>query len=151
MAKEKSVKSKIIHSNLNGFNHEKVYKNMEGDLTYLCDIKRDQDASILTVYKVKYPNITKGYKNFVGLYSSGGLVYITGFNDLDYKDRYVTGVSCNLCNTVVYSVYRHHMSFCKCGAFYMDGGRDYNRSNSTNQVVIDLLKNKVLKSWPTKY
>jgi hypothetical protein len=143
-------KKTILHKNINGLDHKKVNKSIEGGLTYLCDMILEGHSHPLTIYKVKTPNREKDHKDYVGLYVRDKLGYITGFNSLKPEQQFITGVHCTLCDTVAYSAYRHDMSYCKCGAFYIDGGRDYNRTNSANTVIVDLLSNKVVKKCPKK-
>ena len=39
----------------------------------------------------------------------------------------MTGVRCSECKEVIYSLSRHDWHTCKCGATFVDGGRDYLR------------------------
>lgn len=39
----------------------------------------------------------------------------------------VTGLKCLKCNDVIVSNFRHDWKQCKCGACFVDGGRDYFR------------------------
>ena len=39
----------------------------------------------------------------------------------------VTGIECLKCGDKIWSRHRHDCRSCKCGACYIDGGRDYTR------------------------
>ena len=69
----------------------------------------------------------------------------------------VTGLLCKLCNTVVYSAYRHDYVVCKCKNGFIDGGQeDYIRWGSKNVsdielVVINLKTNTYVIPLPITY
>jgi hypothetical protein len=42
------------------------------------------------------------------------------------------GIRCNLCNTELFSWFRHDFKYCECGACFIDGGFDYTRAGFTN-------------------
>lgn len=44
---------------------------------------------------------------------------------------------CKLCGDIIESTHRHHFIWCKCGAIFTDGGKDYIRrgGNSLDNIV----------------
>ena len=47
-------------------------------------------------------------------------------------------IQCAKCKDVIESVHRHDFKFCKCGAVYVDGGREYIRCGGDFNDIIDL-------------
>ena len=45
---------------------------------------------------------------------------------------------CKLCNDIIESKYRHDFVSCKCGAIFIDGGRDYLRCGGSPETFEDL-------------
>jgi len=45
---------------------------------------------------------------------------------------------CKLCKTIIESISRHHFISCKCGAIFLDGGRDYFRRGGDPTHIEDL-------------
>jgi hypothetical protein len=51
-----------------------------------------------------------------------------------------SGIRCKACKDVVVSKHRHDFVHCKCGACFVDGGRDYLRYGGTlnNIEIVDV-------------
>lgn len=45
---------------------------------------------------------------------------------------------CKKCGTIIESTFRHDFVECKCGAIFVDGGRDYQRWGGEPEDFIDL-------------
>ena len=45
---------------------------------------------------------------------------------------------CNKCKDIIESKHRHDFVKCKCGAIFVDGGRDYLRRGGEFEDIIDL-------------
>jgi hypothetical protein len=50
----------------------------------------------------------------------------------------IQGIFCLKCGDTIISIHRHDYRHCKCGAAFVDGGRDYLRygANDMNQIKI---------------
>jgi hypothetical protein len=46
-------------------------------------------------------------------------------------------IECKLCGDVIESEFRHDFRSCKCGAVYVDGGKDYMRRGGNIENMID--------------
>jgi len=44
---------------------------------------------------------------------------------------------CLLCGDIVESTSRHHLSMCKCGSMYVDGGTDYLRRGAADPDKVE--------------
>ena len=45
---------------------------------------------------------------------------------------------CGLCKDIIESTYRHDFKECKCGAIFVDGGKDYLRRGGELDDIIEL-------------
>jgi hypothetical protein len=45
---------------------------------------------------------------------------------------------CVLCKDIIESTYRHDFVECKCGAIFVDGGKDYLRRGGKSYNIIEL-------------
>jgi len=45
---------------------------------------------------------------------------------------------CVKCGDIIESIYRHDFKSCKCGAIFVDGGRDYLRRGGEFEDIIEL-------------
>jgi hypothetical protein len=51
----------------------------------------------------------------------------------------VWAVECPKCHEVIWSRHRHDFRYCKCGAVYVDGGRDYlKRGGDVHPKVLEI-------------
>lgn len=146
---------KIIQKNIHNFNHDKVNEKYGPGLTYLNNFpekKEDGDTIVWSVYHAANPDRSKNHKNFVllGNLRNGNFI-ITGRDDLE-SIRFVNGIKCEVCDTVIYSAYRHDFTECGCdNQASIDGGLDYMRVGAMDMdkiknVRIDLLLNEVLEA-----
>lgn len=143
-----------------GFNHDKVIEKYEGDLSfvnYMCvESVRPGNYITAAVYKAAKPNREKGHKDYMLLFGVVDPVlfrteyYVTGRTKEEMKKESVTeGVHCLECDTVLYSLNRHHYHKCGCeNETMVDGGRDYIRYGGKDMkkvriVKINLLTDKV--------
>lgn len=138
---------KLKEVNYYGFNHEAVAKKFSGGLTYLrtFTIRGYHWA----VYRAANPNRELGHKDYMML---GGQADVT---DPDFKMKYhVSGctvedmeieriqeaVLCLECDSVIYSINRHHFHYCACGGVFVDGGKDYVRRGGKNLGLSEVVK-----------
>lgn len=132
--------------NYYGLEHEKINERFEGDLSYcgtFCVLGMYSPAA---VYKAKNPNKKKGHKKYFLLWRQPGMSWIvSGMSDYGIKkERHQTGIWCPVCGDVIYSVNRHDYRSCECKSCFIDGGKDYTRTNPESVIVeIDLITGKV--------
>jgi hypothetical protein len=133
-----------------GFDHEAVNKKYTGGLTFCNSFCIGKDYNPAAVYKCSKPDLSKGHKKYVLLYGPP-INMISGLTAKQmYKERFQDGIHCLLCNTVLFSVNRHHNNACSCpNEAFADGGKAYLRSGAKNLslikvVTIDLIKNKIV-------
>jgi hypothetical protein len=142
---------KIKKEDWYGLNHEKVREKFEGNpvfLNYFC-VKGNYQPS--AVYHSLNPNREKGHKDYMLLTKFDEQWYVSGMSEKEMqKERYQDGILCLSCNTVLYSVNRHHFHKCGCeNETFVDGGKDYMRYGAmdiskTEIVKLDLVSNEVL-------
>jgi hypothetical protein len=138
-----------------GFKHEEVAKQFEGGLSFCAELCVNGEYSPVAVYKVKNPNKAKGHKRYMLLqlgFHSEVEAIVRGMNPSEMKKwRYQEAVHCLNCDTVLYSINRHHYHGCGCEKeVTIDGGKDYTKigyqEDSLYKVVtLDLLTGKVKK------
>lgn len=139
-----------------GLDHEKIVKAYEGDLTfvnYMC-VKANERGDYVTaaVYKAANPNREKGHKDYMLIYGVVDPVlfrtqyYVSGKNVKDMKKESRTdAVLCLECDTVLYSLNRHHYHKCECkNETMIDGGKDYIRYGGKSLKKIKLVSLDVL-------
>lgn len=140
----------IKECNFYGLKHDEVAKRFEGDLSYVGDMCLETGQTV-AVYKAASPNKFKGHKKFMLLQirtSGGGIV--GGMDLKDIKKHSVhQAVLCTECNTVLYSVHRHHYHTCDCpNETFVDGGKDYLRAGAMSMEKVKTGTYDVLtKTW----
>ena len=146
---------KLIKRNYYGFDHKMVSEKFSGDLTYVNDfcLKGTNNGYVtVAVYHAKSPDRSKGHKEFMLLYSvyepfmEKSQYYVSG-RELDQmkKESKVQGIWCKDCDSVIYSVNRHHFHKCGCAnETFVDGGRDYTRYGGKSMTSIELVEINLL-------
>jgi hypothetical protein len=118
--------------NYYGLDHAKVNEKFKGDLTYLrtFTIRGHHWA----VYHAANPNRALGHKDYMMLGSTVDMAdpqlrsnwYVSGsILEEMAVERVQEAVLCTKCDTIIYSINRHHFHYCPCGAVFVDGGKDY--------------------------
>ena len=89
----------------------------------------------------------KGHKHYPYLFIQNSVLYVGALDPEEFeKEKFQSGLFCQNCNSVIYSVNRHDYRFCNCedekNKISIDGGKDYTkigyRENSKyNLVEID--------------
>lgn len=135
-----------------GFNHKKVAERFEGELSFCAEFCVNNEYKPVAVYKAKSPNKAKGHKKYVLLQIEKEFALVRGMDQKEInKWRYQEAIHCLNCNTILYSINRHHYHGCGCEKeVTIDGGKDYtkigHREDSAYQMVIlDLLTGKIKK------
>lgn len=54
---------------------------------------------------------------------------------------------CLKCQTVIESVHRHDFVRCKCGAVFVDGGKDYLRRGGTTNLIEELSEYEEVQNY----
>lgn len=148
--KKKSSKQKIKLAKFNvvGIKHKVVCAKMEGVLTYIGTFCIKGEYSPRAFYHNANPNLDKNHKDYMTLQRGKGRLYVSGIDFVDLQEwQFQNGIQCLDCKDVIYSVYRHDCRACKCGAVFIDGGREYTRIGyggptaklGYEAVIIDLL------------
>lgn len=124
-----------------GLDPEKVKKEFPNDPTFLRDF--EVRGNVWSVFYVKNPNVELGHKNYLMLgkdpmtrqwFVSGCTV-----EQMD-KERFQSAVLCTQCDTILYSIARHHYHTCDCpNQTMVDGGKDYLRYGGMNMSKIMLV------------
>lgn len=137
--------SKIKKAEYYGFDHKKVNKMFEGGLTFLNEFCVNNEYHPVAVYKVAKPNREKGHKDYL-LLNGPPLNCVRGMTQEEIdKWRFQDALYCHECDTVLYSINRHHFIYCGCpNNTFIDGGKDYTKygAKDMNKVVmltLDLL------------
>lgn len=129
--------------NYYGFKHEEVNKKLEGDLTYISTFCFDHYEPA-AVYYNSNPNLEKGHKPFLLLYTRNGDIFVSGRSFVDFdRNRYQAARYCPFCKDVIYSITTHHFMECECKRYFIDGGRSYVRTNCTYVCCLDHLTGAV--------
>ena len=148
---------KLIKVNWYGFVHEKISKRY-GKMEFVnsfCVYGEDQPVA---VYRCLEPDRSKGHKDYfliqilyepASTEPSPGL--IRGMDEKDFAlYRFQEALHCFQCDQVVFSVMHHDQRHCKCGAVFVDGGKDYLRVGGLGYpdqcgfVTVDLLYDCVI-------
>ena len=135
-----------------GLSHDKVALQFEGDLSFCAEFCVNNEYHPVAVYKAKKPNKKKGHQKYMLL----SIDFVTGtgiVRGMDQKEinkwRYQEAVHCLTCDTILYSINRHHYHGCGCEKeVTIDGGKDYTKigykEDSWYQMVtLDLLTGKI--------
>jgi hypothetical protein len=142
---------KIKEVNYYGLDHDGVAKKFGGDLTYLRTFQVRN--GVWAVYKAANPNLELGHKKYMMLGKDpvSEQWYVSGSTPKQMKvERVQEAVVCLQCNTVLYSIHRHHYHSCGCpNETFVDGGKDYLRYGAMNMSAvattrIDLISGKIL-------
>ena len=144
---------KIKHTDYWGFDHAVVAKQFDDNPQFINYMPLKDKAGndfVGAVYFVAKPNRKLGHKTYLILLQQGRQVFITGMTKPEMKKlAVVNGILCKCCQSVLYSIHRHHFNECECpNRAFADGGRDYLRYGAyelkdTLQVTINLLTNEV--------
>ena len=138
---------KLIRPNYYNFMHDKVTTQFEGDLTYIGTFETIKIINSMdianpptAVYRSSNPNRNKGHKDYLLLYKrphiKDSLVNVSGLDqDMMEKHAIQTGIWCNGCDDVIYSIHRHDYVKCGCKKTWIDGGRDYIRVGCNGMIV----------------
>ncbi len=138
--------------NYYGFKHDVVNKMFTGGLTYIRTfmIRGHHWA----VYRAANPDLSKGHKRYMMLGGQPDMghpeykmkYHVSGSTEQEMnEERFQQGVLCLGCDTVLYSINRHHYHSCGCpNETFVDGGKDYVRCGGVSmhlieQVGIDLV------------
>lgn len=140
------------------FKHDEVAKRFGGNLSFCAEFCVNGEYSPVAVYKAKTPDKSKGHKKYMLLQLQQhdpndpprGLV--RGMNQKEInKWRYQEAIHCLNCDTILYSINRHHCHGCGCDKeVSIDGGKDYTKISYTDaslykMVTLDLLTGKIKK------
>lgn len=144
------MKLKIKNVDWYGFSHDKVNLQFKGDLSFCNYFCVNNEYQPVAVYKAKNPDTSKGHKKFMLLQiQEGGRGLVRGMTQYEInKWRYQDAIICLNCNTLLYSINRHHYHGCGCEKeVTIDGGKDYTKIGGTGYKLVkfDLLTNKVKK------
>lgn len=117
--------------NIHGFDHVAVNRSLEGELTYLGDL-RLQTGVAVAVYKASNPNRSKGHKDYVLLTPK----YVSGMDESEFETHTKQeAVLCTECGQVLTSLWRHDYNTCECpNEAMIDGGGDYLRCGAKNML-----------------
>lgn len=133
-----------------GFDHKKVAKRFEGQLTFCNEFCVKGEYHPVAVYKAKSPDIKKGHKKYVLLQKQDEQLLIRGMSSKEMaKERHQKAIVCLSCNTLLYSINRHHYHGCECSNdTTVDGGKDYLKYSGKNlnlieSVMFDLITNRI--------
>ena len=139
----KKMKIKKKNFNWYGFSHTKVKKKFEGDLSYCGTFSVKGFSNPVAVYHSKNPNREKSHKDYLLLWNTSSGGFVSGMDAEEMKkERYQEGIYCTKCKELLYSVTTHDYRECSCGLCFVDGGKDYLRTNTQNIVLIDLITGK---------
>lgn len=139
----------VKECNYFGLKHDVVAKQFEGDLTYVGDMCLNEGQTV-AVYRAANPNRAKGHKEFMLLQVRGKRGIVAGMDRVQIDTHCIhSAVLCTGCNTILYSVHRHHFHSCSCpNETFVDGGKDYLRSGGVSRTAIRVGTYDVLnKVW----
>lgn len=141
----------VKECNYYGFDHKAVAEKFEGDLTYVGDMCLNEGQTV-AVYKAANPDRSKGHKEFMLLqYLRGSNRGVVAGRELEEIQKHSShsAVLCTQCNTLLYSVHRHHFHSCGCpNETFVDGGKEYLRSGGVSRDFIQTGTYDVLtKTW----
>ncbi len=132
------------------FDHDRVNRMFEGDLTYVCDLILKGEDRPVAVYKAKNPNLKKGHKKYMLLQAIGSNGLVRGLTPREMsKHKTLSGVQCLECSATLVSFGRHDFVSCGCpNGTFADGGSSYGRFGAKSFekvqfVEIDALTGKV--------
>jgi hypothetical protein len=136
-----------------GFHHHKVSTRFEGQLSFCAEFCVNGEYKPVAVYKAKKPNKAKGHKKYLLLQlTADDVALVRGMSAKQMiKWRYQEAIHCLNCNTILYSINRHHYHGCGCEKeVTIDGGKDYTKigykeDSKYKIVTLDLLTGKIKK------
>lgn len=144
---------KVKRVNWYFFDDKKVAEKFEGDLTFCAEFCVKGEYNPVAVFKAKKPNLKKGHKKYMllQLNQGGGLVRGMSAQEMK-KERYQDAIQCLSCNTVIYSINRHHYHGCGCkNEVTIDGGKEYTKigfdgnNGKYKHVTLDLITMRIKK------
>lgn len=145
-------KPKVKQVSWYSFKHDEVAKRFGGDLTFCAEFCVNGEYSPVAVYKAKSPDKSKGHKKYMLLQLQNDSGLVRGMTQKEInKWRYQEAIHCLNCNTILYSINRHHYHGCGCEKeVTIDGGKDYTKvgyqeGSLYKMVILDLLTGKVKK------
>lgn len=83
----------------------------------------------------------EGWSHYFGIYLKHGHAYITSGQSA--VDTEIIGVI-SRDNEIIYSRFRHDYRLSTDGTVMIDGGRDYLKTNASNQVRLGIVKDKLI-------
>jgi len=115
-----------MDTNWYNFNHKKINKQFNGDLTYVSTFCVNKEYAPSAVYKAAHPDRDQGHKDYLLLSHHDGVLLIRGMDHEDIeKHKCHTAIVCKKCKDTIYSVMRHDYRECGCKLVAVDGGHDY--------------------------
>jgi len=129
------MKYKVKEVNYFGLDHNEVDEMFDGDLTYVGHMCTNKGVTV-AVYHAANP--LPGHKEFMLLHMNNHGVVVAGMDKTTLK-KYALhdAVLCKNCNTVLYSLGRHHYHTCGCeNQTMVDGGKDYLRCGGVDMTKI---------------
>lgn len=141
--------------NYYGLMHDKINEKFTGDLTYLRTFT--VRGHHWAVYLAANPRTDLGHKKYMMLgctYDLSDMLsdpkprwFVSGSTEEQMnEERFQSAVLCTECDTVLYSINRHHFHKCGCkNETFVDGGKDYLRYGGAKlskikKVEIDLVE-----------
>lgn len=133
-----------------GFKHDAVDKAFTGGLTYLNTFSIK--GCTWAVYSVKKPDRSKKHKDYLLLRTSINALtlktnlIVAGISKKDMANEKAQDcVLCEKCDYVIFSRNRHDFVTCLCKSCFIDGGKDYLRTDAPMRQIflLDLLSHKI--------
>jgi hypothetical protein len=134
------MKYKVKEINYFNLDHGAVAKKYEGDLSFIGYMCLNAGPTV-AVYRAANPNFEKGHKEFMLLSISEGGGFVSGRTKKSIlNEAKHTAVRCLECNTVIYSLNRHHYNTCGClNDVFIDGGKEaYSRVGAKDLTLIEI-------------
>lgn len=100
-----------------------------------------EDNCVSVFWQKEPPQL--GYSNYFALFSRNNVVYITS-GESCVSGEIIGVVAKN--NEVIYSRYRHDFRTSTDGSVFIDGGRDYVKTNSGNTISLTILDGEYVDS-----
>lgn len=145
------MKPKLKIDSYYGLKHEKIERKYNA--VFCSEFCVYGEYQPVLVFKAKNPDVSKGHKKYIffNYLPESEVLIIRGMTPYEMKKwRYQDAAICLNCNSLIYSIMRHHEQSCECGSISIDGGKDYTKISYTKlgdllQVRIDLITGKVRK------
>lgn len=124
-----------MDTNYYGLKHDVVARQFSGDLTYITTMCIEDGYKPWAVYHAANPDTSKGHKEYMLLQVEGKQGRVIGRTAEQMEPWWKQdAIQCELCKDVVFSINRHDMHYCECGACFIDGGREYCRRTVTSTI-----------------